>query len=286
MNLQFIDWKEWITPDRLEAAIRTGFLLLVILPVVFLVARWARSWASRRFTAQRGLVIGKLVRYTGISIVVILVFRELGFSIAPLLGAAGIAGVALAFASQTSVSNIISGLFLIAENPFSVGDLITVNGLKGVVLSIDTLSVKLRTLDNRFVRIPNETLIKSECVNITKFPVRRIDINLGVDYSTDLKKLRSVLMEVADANPLCLMEPKPLLVLNGFGESSIDFLFGVWVTKENYLKLKNSIQEQLKEAFDREGIEIPFPQRVVYFSGGDSPGKGEAEHPDSQESGS
>lgn len=270
MELDFSNWTGWITPERLESGIRTGFLILVILPVVFFISRWVRTWATRKFSAQRGLVAGKLVRYTGIAIVVLLVFRELGFSIAPLLGAAGIVGVALAFASQTSVSNIISGLFLIAENPFSVGDLIEVNGIKGIVLSIDTLSVKLRTLDNQFVRIPNETLIKTECINVTKFPVRRIDINLGVGYGTDLKKLRKVLLEVADRNHLCLMEPKPLLVLNGFGESSIDFLFGVWVTRENFLQLKNSIQEQLKSALDEAGIEIPFPQRVVRVVGDES----------------
>lgn len=267
MAFDFSNWQEWLTPDRVESGIRTGVLILVVLPVVFFLSRWARQWAAKKFTAQRGLVAGKLVRYAGISIVVLLVFRELGFSIAPLLGAAGIVGVALAFASQTSVSNIISGLFLIAENPFSVGDAITVNGITGIVLSIDTLSVKLRTFDNRFVRIPNETLIKSECVNITRFPIRRIDIEIGVGYDTDLPAFRNVLKEVAAANPLCLMEPEAIIILNGFGDSSINFLFGVWVAKENYLKLKNSIQEELKVALDNAGIEIPFPQRVVQVVG-------------------
>ena len=270
MSIDFINWESvqtWLTPDRIESGIRTAFLVIIVLPLVFLLSRWARKWATRKFTAQRGFVAGKLVRYVGITIVVLLVFCELGFSIAPLLGAAGIVGVALAFASQTSVSNIISGLFLIAENPFSVGDAITVNGITGVVLSIDTLSVKLRTLDNRFVRIPNETLIKSECINITRFPIRRIDIQIGVAYDTELPRLREVLQKVASDNPLCLMEPEAVIILNGFGESSIDFLFGVWVAKQNFLKLKNSIQEELKAALDEAGIEIPFPQRVVKIVG-------------------
>lgn len=268
MDFDLESWKALVTPERIAGAARTSFLILVALPVLFLLARLARGWATRRFDAQKGLVAGKLVRYTGVVVVTLLVFRELGFSIAPLLGAAGIVGVALAFASQTSVSNIISGLFLIAENPFSVGDLIEVNGIKGTVLSIDTLSVKLRTLDNRFVRIPNETLIKSECTNITKFPIRRIDILIGVAYATDLAIARKTLMQVAEKNPLCLMEPKPLIVLEGFGASSIDFKFGVWVTKEKYLELKNSIQAELKQALDEAGIEIPFPQTVVTLAGG------------------
>ncbi|MAS95142.1 MAG: mechanosensitive ion channel protein [Verrucomicrobiales bacterium] len=264
--------KEWITPERIATALRVAFALLVLLPFSFIVARWVRKWATRKFSAQRGLVAGKLIRYTAVSVVVLIVFRELGFSIAPLLGAAGIVGVALAFASQTSVSNIISGLFLIAENPFSVGDAIRVGNIAGVVISIDTLSIKLRTFDNEFVRIPNETIIKSELVNITRFPVRRVDINVGVAYDSDLKRVREVLMEVAAKNPLCLMEPKPLLIFLGYGASSIDFLFGVWATRESFLELKNSIQVEIKEAFDEAEIEIPFPQSVIHYRGKPVPG--------------
>lgn len=263
--------KDWITPERVATALRVAFIILVVLPFCFVIARWVRKWATRKFSAQRGLVASKLIRYASVTLVVLIVFRELGFSIAPLLGAAGIVGVALAFASQTSVSNIISGLFLIAENPFSVGDAITIGNTSGVVISIDTLSIKMRTFDNRYVRIPNETIIKSELVNITRFPVRRIDLNVGVSYSSDLNQVRKVLMEVAEKNPLCLMEPKPLLIFQGYGASSVDFMFGVWATRESFLDLKNSIQVEIKEAFDEAGIEIPFPQSVVHYRGNPVP---------------
>src|SRR5699024_2454555 len=118
-----------------------------------------------------------------------------GISLAPLLGAAGIAGVALGFASQTSVSNIISGLFLIAESPFKVDDIITVKSTTGVVLSIDILLVKLRTFDNQYVRIPNETLIKTEVTNITRFPIRRLNTTISVAYKEDIGQVREILME-------------------------------------------------------------------------------------------
>lgn len=256
---------KYLTPETVASFLRVAFILVVVLPICFVVARWVRKWATNKFSAQRGLVASKLIRYTSVTVAVLIIFRELGFSIAPLLGAAGIVGVALAFASQTSVSNIISGLFLIAENPFSVGDAIMVGATTGVVISIDTLSIKLRTFDNRYVRIPNETIIKSELVNITRFPVRRLEMNIGVAYDSDLRKVRKVLMDVAAKNPLCLMEPKPILIQQSFSASSIDFMFGVWVTRESFLELKNAIQVEVKEAFDEAGIEIPFPQSVVHF---------------------
>ena len=249
---------------RLAPALRALVMLVLGPPLVFLASKWTRRWMSSRLNLQAGLVAGKLVFYAGVLTIAVSVLRELGFSLAPLLGAAGVLGIALGFASQTSVSNVISGLFLIAERPFVVDDLIEVGGVTGRVLSIDTLSVRLRTFDNRMVRIPNETLVKSQVVNITHFPIRRVDVRVGVAYKEDAARVREVLLEVAEQNPMSLMEPEPVVIFDGFGDSSINFLFGVWTTQENFLALKNGIQEQVKARFDAEGIEIPFPHRTLY----------------------
>ncbi|HSH70842.1 MAG TPA: mechanosensitive ion channel family protein, partial [Deferrisomatales bacterium] len=172
--------------------------------------------------------------------------------------------VAVGFASQTSASNIISGLFLMVEEPFVVGDLIRVGDTTGEVLSIDLLSVKLRTFDNLFVRVPNESMVKSEVTTLTRFPIRRADLKIGVAYKEDIARVREVLMAVADENPLCLMEPKPLFIFLGYGESSLDIQFSVWAKRENFLDLRNGIYEEIKLAFDAAGIEIPFPHRSLY----------------------
>ncbi len=246
------------------AGIRAFVTLLVGIPLVRLAAVGVRKWATKQMNPQSGLVAGKLVFYTGLAIVAISVMRELGFSLAPLLGAAGVLGIAIGFASQTSISNVISGLFMIAERPFVLDDLIQVGDVTGRVLSIDTISVKLRTFDNRMVRIPNETLVKSQVVNITRFPIRRLDVRVGVAYKEDPERVRKVLLDIADRNPIALMEPNPVVVLEGFGDSSINFLFGVWTTQSNFLELKNGIQEEVKTRFDEEGIEIPFPHRTFY----------------------
>jgi small-conductance mechanosensitive channel len=114
------------------------------------------------------------------------------------------------------------------------------------------------------VRIPNESLIKSEVINVTKFPIRRLDINIGVAYKEDIAQVRAVLLEVARKNPLCLNEPEPLIIFSGYGNSSIDLLFLVWAIKNDWLNLKNSIMEEIKKEFDQKRIEIPFPHITLY----------------------
>ena len=159
-----------ISTINLSAAIRFAFLVFLGIPLIILASKSVTKYTTKKYSAQQGMIFGKVVLYLGIFMIIFSILNELGFKLTHLLGAAGILGIALGFASQTSVSNIISGLFLIAEQPFEVNDVITVGGTTGVVLSIDTLSIKMRTFDNKFIRIPNETIIKSEVTTITKFP--------------------------------------------------------------------------------------------------------------------
>ena len=253
-----------ITSVGFVTGLRALLMVVIGIPLVFLLSKSVRKWSTAQINPQMGLIFGKLIFYVGLVTLIVTTMTELGFSLTPLLGAAGVVGIALGFASQTSISNVIAGLFLIAESPFVVDDLVQVGDVVGRVLSVDTMSVKLRTLDNKFVRIPNETLVKSTVTNITRFPIRRIDVRVGVAYKEIPARVRDVLLDVADKNPLALMEPEPIVVFEGFGDSSLNLLFAVWVTKENWLALKNSIQEEVKARFDAEGIEIPFPHRTLY----------------------
>ena len=256
-----------IATEGMPALLRAAAILVIGLPVVIFLSRTLGGWLTKRYSPQQGMVGRKLAFYAGLAVVLVWFLGELGFSLAPLLGAAGIVGIALGFASQTSVSNIISGFFLMAEQPFRVDDVIQVGGTGGTigrVLSIDMMSVKLRTFDNRFVRIPNESIIKTEVTNITRFPIRRADIPVGVAYKEEVDRVREVLLDVADRNPLCLTEPEPTVRFEAFGASSVDLTLAVWAAKENFLALKNSIQEEVKARFDEEGIEIPFPHQTLY----------------------
>lgn len=232
--------------------------------VGFLLARLAANTFMRamqhRLSAHQLLVYRRVVFYSVFLLFIVSGLREMGFHLSVLLGAAGVLSVAIGFASQTSASNLISGIFLIGEGPFSVGDFIQVGNTQGEVLSIDLLSVKLRTADNLYVRLPNETLIKSEVINLTRFPIRRLNLTIGVAYKEDIQKVRQLLLSVADQHPLCLDEPRPQVVVQGFGPSSVDLLFYIWTRRENFVEIKDSLQEAVKRAFDEAAIEIPFPQ--------------------------
>ena len=245
-----------------------GFRAILIIVGGFVIARMVSSFLVRATKStldpHRLMLLRRGTYYIILVLFLTAALNQLGFDLGILLGTAGILTVALAFASQTSMSNFISGLFLVAENPFQVGDLVQLGTTIGEVLEIDLLSVKLRKFDNTFVRLPNELLIKSEFWTLTKFPIRRLDLNFGVAYKENIDRVRDILIEVADKNPLSLEEPQPLFVLRGFGESELEIQFSVWVLKENYLLLKNSIQAQIKRAFDSAEVEIPFPHRSLY----------------------
>jgi small-conductance mechanosensitive channel len=253
----------------------SGLRAIVVLVTSLLLARLASSGASAalgRASAQHRMLGRRVAFYSVLALGVVSTLDELGFSVHTLLGAAGLATVALGLAAQTSTSNFIAGLFLIAERPFVIGDVVRIGSTTGEVLSIDLLSIKLRTYDNLYVRVPNESVVKTEVANLTHFPIRRVDLAIGVAFATDLKRARAVLLEVAHRHPLCLEEPKPTLMIQGFGESAIQLQFSLWVARQHFFELKSSIHERIKEAFERERIELPFPQCSVGLSmGGGEP---------------
>ncbi len=216
-------------------------------------------------TDQQSAVVRKLIRYAGFTVAVMTIFNRLGIDLSALLGAAGIAGIAVGFAAQTSISNVISGLFLISEKPFQAGDVIQVGDVSGVVQSIDFLSIKIQTFDNRFVRIPNETIIKTNVINVTRFPIRRFDLWMTVPYGEDLERVKAILLELAAKNVYTLDNPEPLVVFDKFDTSGINILLGLWFEKTNFMNLKNSIMADIHTRFAQEGIKIPYPQMDVHL---------------------
>ena len=214
---------------------------------------------------QQKLIIKKFSYYLLATLVIAAALNQIGFDLKVILGAAGILTVAIGFAAQTSASNLISGLFLMIDRPFSIGDAVEVDSIKGEVLSIDLLSTKIRTFDNRLVRIPNETMVKSNIVNLTYFPIRRVDLKFGVGYSASIMKVRDILLDIATRNPLVLDEPEPLFIFEGFGDSSQNIFIAAWTLRDNYSDVQNSLLIEIKARFDREGIEIPFPTRTLIY---------------------
>ncbi len=264
-------FNQMLSAEKLNIVLQIGILIFIGIPVILLLSRWFRKYMTTHTNAQRGLIAGKVIQYTGLTIILFMVLEEMGFELSALLGAAGIIGIAVGFASQTSMSNIISGIFLITEQPFVVDDVIKVGETTGQVLSVDFLSIKLRTFDNQFVRIPNENILKSQVTTFTKFPIRRADITLSVAYKEDLSRVQSILENIAETHPDCLQEPAAMIIFESFGDSGIIIKFAVWAPREQWLNVKNAIFMEIKRRFDAEGIEIPFPHVSVYSGSETSP---------------
>lgn len=258
-------------PDDIAViALRAALIVVLGLVLGRLLGGLAARFAARRGSAQGEMLTRRFVFYGVMGVAMFMLLDTLGVEIGVLLGAAGILTVALGFASQTSASNLISGLFLLGERPFSVGDVIQIGARTGVVLSVDLLSVKLRTFDNLFVRVPNEALIKSEIVNLSRHPIRRIDIDLRLAYSEDLDKVGHILLTLAQDDPDVLQEPEPVFWVDKLGDSAIHVRFLVWASnRHTFYDVRSRIHEQVARALQEHRIAVGY-QRVE-VEGSDSP---------------
>lgn len=247
-------------PERLGDLVTGVVLLLVGLLVARMAARVFERSMQPRLTAHQLIVWRRVIHHGLLVLFVITALREMGFHLSVLLGAAGVLSVAIGIASQTSASNLISGLFLIGEGSFAIGDTIRVGQTEGEVVSIDLLSIKLVTGDNLYVRIPNEQLIKSEVTNLTRFAIRRLTLAVSVAWQEDVRRVRERLLALAADNPLCLDEPAPQVILQAFGNAALNLQFSVWTRRENHGLVRDQLQEAIRDAFVREGIALPVTQ--------------------------
>ncbi|MFA5535315.1 MAG: mechanosensitive ion channel family protein [Mariniphaga sp.] len=258
------DWSEFFTFATLTKTIRILIILAVGIAITYTIAYLVKKVLPVKWSRQRKMIINRVIQYTGFVIVFLIIISELEINLAPIFGAAGIIGLVVGVASQTSFGNIISGFFLISEKSFEIGDVIRLGDKTGTVFSIDLLSIKIRTFDNLLIRLPNQMVISTELINLTRFPIRRMDILISVAYKEDLGKVKRILDQIARQNPLCLDEPVPVIIFQNFGTSGIEILLGIWVEKSNFLTVKNTVFQEIKQAFDQEGIEIPFPHVSLY----------------------
>lgn len=265
--IQFFQLPEWAKDEDIHEFLSraTEAAIWLILAGIFLLifCRVFARISSRHMTPQASALLMKIIRIGGWGFIFVEAFRILGFDIITVLGAASIIGVAVGFASQASLSNIVSGLFLVGERQINLGDTIDIQGIRGSVDAINLLSVQLRMPDNTLVRVPNEMIIKTPVSNLTRYDTRRCDIELSVDYNTSFDHLLEVIHRLLDENPMCLDDPEPTILFTGFGNSSIDFKIGAWCKTENFQDFRMNLAKSIKRELDKEKISMPFPIRSV-----------------------
>lgn len=256
----------------LDGVINLGKTLLIAF-LIYFIGKKLIQWIlklTKKFMQKTNMDEGvskfivSLLRAILYGILFICVIGKLGIPTSSFIALIGSAGVTIGLALQGSLSNFAGGILILLLKPFRVGDYIIVNGLEGNVVGIDIFYTKLLTGDNRFVVIPNGTLSNSELINVTNEPVRRLDLLIDVDYSSNLKQVKEVLSRIALNSEYVIEEEYQTDVyVNSFEASSIQMGYRVWVKTEEYFKAKWALLEEIKETFDRENISIPFDQLDV-----------------------
>ncbi|MFV8752508.1 mechanosensitive ion channel family protein [Nannocystaceae bacterium ST9] len=275
------DWLASLLAMETNDILVIGLRALLIVASGALVGRLLSSMLGRmlerRASAQQEMIARRVVFYGVLLATLMTLLDTFGVEVGVLLGAAGILTVALGFASQTSASNLISGLFLLGERPFVVGDVIQVGSFTGEVLSVDMLSVKMRTFDNLYLRVPNETLIKSEILNMSRNPIRRIAIDLRISYDEDLERVRQILRDIVDRDPDLLEEPAPGVWVDSLGDSAIHIRFVTWASNRGgWYDVRSRVMEAVAREFRGQKVALGF-QRVEIEGGNDEEGAAASE---------
>jgi small-conductance mechanosensitive channel len=241
---------EWQTVVTAIVIFVLGLLILRI--AVRLFVRIVLKGVRERSKAM----IRKALIYVGVLLLLVVTLRTAGVQIAALLGAAGVLGIAIGIASQASLSNIISGLFLVSERFFEIGDVVRVSGHVGVIHAIDLLSIKIKTFDNVLVRVPNQQIIETDFVNITRFPIRRLDFSFTFRFDARISDVFDALREACRRDRNALTEPEPFLMYTGHTGDGWTVKLGVWFERSQYVAVQNGIASEVQSVLSERGIQI------------------------------
>ena len=246
-----------------------GITALLILWIGLKIAGWLGNKVSKaavkapNVDETLGKFIGSMVRYAVTAMVLIAAISQVGIDVTGFLAIFAAAGLAIGLALQGTLSNIAAGVMLMLFRPFKLGDFVVVAGKEGVVTEMSLFTTELTTTDHRQVIIGNGDVFGTTIENLTSKGVRRVDSNFGIDYEDDINKAIKVITSTAAAHPNVLSEPDaPWAKVVGLGESSVDIQSRVWCKSEDYWDVMFDLNKSIKEAFDKNGISIPYPISV------------------------
>ena len=245
----------------------TGIAILVI---SIILAR-TLSLSLKRFLKEKVArdqveIIVKLVYYAIIASACVIALPMLGVKLSGLLVAGGIVGLAIGFASQNIVENLLAGIILMFERPIKIGNGVNIDGTTGIVEDIQIMSTTLRSYDGLYIRLPNQKVLAANITNFVSNVARRVDYDIGIRYSDDADKAITLIKDFLDAQPMVLKNPEPIVFVSELGDSAVIIALRFWAPVTEWFGVKTQLLWKIKRLLEAEGIEIPFPQRVVWFA--------------------
>ncbi len=241
-------------------------ILIVGIVIAKVVALNLRRALHERVPKNDLEVLAKIVYYAIVVGAVIIALPYLNIDLSGLLVAGGIVGLVIAFASQSVVSNLVSGLFLVIERPIKIGDNIGFDGVSGNIEDIRILSTVVKTYDGIYVRIPNEKVFTSNITNYVQNVARRFDYTVGIRYQDDADRAVAVIKEVIWSHPFALKSPAPSVYVDSLGDNSVNISVRIWAPSREWWDVRTDLLWKIKTELEQNGIEIPFPQRTLWFA--------------------
>ena len=243
-----------------------AILILIVGRIVAGVVRRGVRKGLTKSNVDQSLVsfFGHLVYFVIILFAVLAALAKFGVQTASFVAVLGAAGFAIGFALQGSLSNFAAGVMLLVFRPFKVGDYVDAGGTAGTVKEIQLFTTVLATPDNVKVIAPNGAVFGSTIKNYSGYDTRRVDVAIGIAYDAPIQKAKEIMEDIIKKDERTLDDPPMQIAVAELADSSVNFVVRMWVKKEDYWAVKFDVTQAIKEAFDREGIEIPFPQRVIH----------------------
>lgn len=271
-----LNWKDIIqklTEKGFEFLTSWGIKLLIAIFIFILGAKLIKMFGKWLRTSKKLDKVDDSLRSFLHSFGTILLYFVLIIIVASILGVPATSfitilascGVAIGLALQGALSNFAGGLMILFFKPFKVGDYIEASGESGTVVEISVVYTEILTPDNKRITIPNGTLTNSVVKNYSAENLRRVDLNFTTAYDCDVKKVKSVIREVVEAHPLALKDPEPFVRVSEHSDSALTYTLRVWCKNEDYWDLHFDLMENVKEAFDKNNVTIPYPQMDVHL---------------------
>lgn len=226
-----------------------------------------RALQRREADPEMSLLVTKITRWAIVILGLVISLEQIGFDLSAFLAGLGILGFTLGFALQDVSKNFVAGMLLLVQQPFDIGDDIEVSGYGGTVLDVDLRATEIRTFDGKHVLVPNGEVLTSAIINFTRASKRRIKLDVGVAYGSDLEQVTKTALEAVAGIPGVLSDPSPQVVFNNFGASSVDFALFYWIDVANngVNPATDAGVKAVHDAFEAKGIEIPYPVQTVYL---------------------
>lgn len=254
--------------QRLFWNVAKFLLILLISWVVAKIVQWVTNWLLEKKLKLSQLaeqLIARMIKDIVLVIGFAIALTALEIDITPVIAAIGATGLVVGLALQGTLSNFASGLMILVNRPFDVGDVVTAGGITGVIDQMNLVSTRFKTFDNQTIYVPNNEIWNNVITNITANHTRRVDMEFGIGYDDDFEKAEQIILDVVNGHEKVLKKPEPQVVTHDLGESSVNIVCRPWAKTSDWWQVKTEVTREVKRRFDEAGISIPYPQQDVHF---------------------